>query len=370
MRMRSIAIAAAAVVSLIANSCFAEAWVTKMFAETKHDFGAVARGADTAYKFLAKNIYKQDLELLSVRSSCGCTTPTIDKKLLKTGETGYITATFNTRTFTGVHGATLTVDVRWNDNGNWRHGETQLRVDGNVRGDVVFQPGAVNFASIDQGTPSEQKIEVTYAGRSDWKIVDVRGAGDALEVELTQNQRYTGRVAYEVLVRLKDSASAGYFNEQLVLVTNDEDNPRIPIYVGGRIVPQISVAPESLMLGSIGHGEQVSKKILVRGKTPFKILSIQCDDEQCFAFKTDDQSSERHVVEIKFDAKKEAGNIKQSIHIATDLGEKFQASLTAYATIVPGEPRPAAKDSDVAKPATDAGTAASAGVGPGSVARQ
>ena len=101
-----------------------------------------------------------------------------------------------------------------------------------------------------------------------------------LEVELTQTQRYTGRVAYELLVRLKDSAAAGYFNEQLVLVTNDEENPRIPIYVGGRIVPQISVAPESLMLGSVAHGQQVSKKVLVRGKTPFKIVSIQCDDEQ------------------------------------------------------------------------------------------
>ena len=52
----------------------ADAWVTKMFAETKHDFGTVARGSDTSYRFAAKNIYKQDVELLSVRSSCGCRT--------------------------------------------------------------------------------------------------------------------------------------------------------------------------------------------------------------------------------------------------------------------------------------------------------
>ena len=46
----------------------------------------------------------------------------------ETSEIGYVTATFNTRTFTGIHGATLTVEVRWNDNGNWLHGEAQLRV--------------------------------------------------------------------------------------------------------------------------------------------------------------------------------------------------------------------------------------------------
>jgi hypothetical protein len=373
MRMRYFTFAAAAVVALAAHSCFAEAWVTKMFADTKHDFGTVARGADTVFKFQAKNIYKQDVELLSVRSSCGCTTPVIDKKVLKTGEIGYVTATFNTRTFTGVHGATLTVEVRWNDAGNWRHGEAQLRVDGNIRGDVVFTPGAVKFETVDQGAKAEQKVDVSYSGRADWKVVDVRGASDALEVELTQTKRYTGLVSYQLLVRLKDSAPAGRFNEQLVLVTNDSENPRIPIYVTGNVVPQISVSPESITLDSVRKGEDVSRKFLVRGKSPFKITSIQCDDEQSFSFKTDDKASDRHVVEVKFVAKKEAGEIKEPIRIATDLGEKFQASLMAYVTILPSDTQPAAptaKDTNVAKPATDAGTATSTDAVPGNVARQ
>jgi hypothetical protein len=372
MRMRFFAAAPVAGVSLLANACFAEAWVTKMFAKTKHDFGTVARGSDTVFKFPAKNIYKQEVELLSVRSSCGCTTPTIEKKVLKTGETGFVTATFNTRTFTGVHGATLTVDVRWKDGGNWRRGETQLRVDGNIRSDIVFTPGAVKFESIDQGAPAEQKVEVTYAGRSNWKIVDVRGASDALEVELTQTQRYTGRVAYELLVRVKDSANAGYFNEQLVLVTNDEENPRVPIYVGGRVVPQISVSPESLMLGNVTHGQQISKKILVRGKSPFKILSIQSDDDASLQFKIDGEASARHIVEVTFSATKDAGDVKIPIRIATNLGDKFQASLTAYATIVPNAAETVSKDSAGAAAATGAGKAAAAAAGsvPGKVASQ
>jgi hypothetical protein len=374
MRIRVLA-AAAILFAASASSCFAEAWATKLFAETKHDFGTVARGSDTSFKFAAKNIYKQDVELLSVRSSCGCTSPTVEKKTLKTGETGYVTAVFNTRTFTGIHGATLTVEVRWNDNGNWLHGEAQLRVDGNIRGDIVFTPGAVKFDSVDQGSKAEQKVEVTYAGRSNWKIVDVRGASDNIEVELTQTQRYSGRVAYDVLVRLKDTAAAGYFNDQLVLVTNDDDNPRIPIYVGGRVVPQISVSPESLLLGDVAQGQQVSKKIIVRGKKPFKIVSFQCDDEDSFQFKTDDQSKDRHIVEITFNAKKNAGNVKEAIRIATDLGEKLQANLTAYATIISGTPSTAAitPTTGATSAAGAAGTATDAskdGGTPRSVARQ
>ncbi|MCC7476466.1 MAG: DUF1573 domain-containing protein [Pirellulales bacterium] len=359
-----------------------EAWVTKMFAETKHDFGTVARGADTVYRFQVKNIYKQDVELVSVSSSCGCTSPTIDKKVLKTGEVGYVTASFNTRTFTGVHGATLTVTVRWNDKGLLRTAETQLRVDGNIRGDIVFQPGAVGFTAVDQGAVAEQHVEVTYAGRSNWKVTDVRGASDSIEVELTEKKRYSNHVAYDLLVRLKGTAAAGYLNEQLVLVTNDEENPRVPIYVTGKVVPSISVAPESLMLGSVNQGEQVSKKFMVRGKTPFRITSIQCDDQNCFAFKTDDKASERHFVEIHFDAKKAAGDVKQPILISTDLGEKFRATLTAYATVVPTENgpkapepaavQPAAAQPTATQPAPNAGTSAGSGSGvkPSGVAAQ
>jgi hypothetical protein len=368
--MRLIAGVALMVGSMVAAPALAEAWVAKMFEKQAYNFGTVARGADTVYRFAAKNIYKQDIELLSVRSSCGCTTPSIDKKVLKTGEVGYVTATFNTRTFTGLHGATLTVEVRWSDNGTWRRGETQLRVDGNIRADVVFKPGAVRFDSVEQGKISEQKVSVAYAGRSDWKIVDVRGASDYLEVEMTQKPRSAGRADYELLVRLKDTAPAGYFNEQLVLVTNDEQNPRIPMHLSGRVLPAISVAPESLLLGEVARGGQVSKKVIVRGKTPFRILSIQCDDEACFQFKTDNLAGARHVVEVVFNANKEVGAVKQTIHVATDLGEDFHATLTAYARVVP-----AASESVNANPASaaihvEAGTASAAGARSGRIASQ
>jgi len=369
MNMRFLVAVLVVIGTLAASPALAEAWVAKMFEKQEHNFGTVARGADTVHRFAAKNIYKQDIELLSVRSSCGCTTPSIEKKVLKTGDVGYVTATFNTRTFTGLHGATLTVEVRWNDNGAWRRGETQLRVNGNIRGDVVFKPGAIRFDRVDQGRISEQKVEVAYAGRSDWKIVDVRGVSDHLEVEMTQKQRTSGRAAYDLLVRLKDSAPAGYFNEQLVMVTNDEQNPRIPVHISGRVVPAISIAPESLLLGDVARGGKVSKKVIVRGRQPFRILSVQCDDEECFEFRTSDEASQRHVVEIVFNANKDPGAVKQTIHVATDLGGDFNATLTAYARVVP-----AALDSTepgaAAAVHVEAGTASAAGTNRGRVASQ
>ena len=154
----------------------------------------------------------------------------------------------------------------------------------------MFQPGAIKFEGVDQGSKSEQQVRVTYAGRSDWKITDVRGASDDLEVELTETGRQSGRVSYELLVRMKDTAPAGYFNEQLVLVTNDSSNPRIPMHVEGRVIPQISVAPEALRFGDVTMGATIPMKVLVRGKKPFKITSVE-SPSGAFEFKTDEDSS-------------------------------------------------------------------------------
>ena len=347
---------------LAAGPVAAEQWVTKMFEVQEHDFGTVARGADTVFRFPVKNIYKQTIELVSVRSSCGCTTPSLEGKLIQTGEVGYVVANFNTRTFTGLHGATLTLTVAWDDKGSRRRAEGQLRVNGNIRSDVVFKPGAIKFESVDQGVKQEQQVQVTYAGRSDWKVSDVRGVSNDIEVELTEMQRSSGRVAYELLVRIKDSAPAGYFHEQLVLVTNDERNPRIPLHVEGRVIPEISVSPEPLMFGDVAHGEKIPKKILVRGKKPFKIVSMTCDD-QCFEFKADEKSSERHIVEVVFAAKCDPGKVKETIHIATDLGTNYQASLTAYATVMPStSDLPGEAGGVTSASATDTGAVNASGV--------
>src|SRR5690606_7769758 len=106
------------------------------------------------------------------------------------------------------------------------------------------------------------------------------------------------------------------------------------------------------------QGEQVSKKVIVRGKEPFQIIDIHCDDVDCFQFKASDTPAERQIVEIIFTANRAAGEVKQPIHIATDLGDAYIASLTAYATIVPREevPLPTTADS----PPADAGSASEA----------
>ncbi len=72
----------------------------------------------------------------------------------------------------------------------------------------------------------------------------------------------------------------------------------------------------------------------MRGKKPFKITSVE-SESGAFEFKTDEESKPTHTVEIVFAGGENPGPVKETIHITTDLGETFDATLTAYATVVP-----------------------------------
>ena len=75
--MRNTSLALLVLLSVAIGDARAQSWAEKMFSVTDHNFGTVARGADTVFKIEVTNPYKQDMTLNGVRSSCGCTSPTL-----------------------------------------------------------------------------------------------------------------------------------------------------------------------------------------------------------------------------------------------------------------------------------------------------
>ena len=339
LKLKAFRLALTVMAAMLASPVSAQEWAEKMFNTRDHDFGTVARGAETVYRFEITNLYKQPMQITGVSSSCGCTSPTIENGTFDTYEKAYIIAKFNTHTHVGRKGATLTVRFA-----PPYQAEVQIRVHGNIRGDVVFTPGAVQFGSVDQGIAKEQRISVNYAGRANWQILDITNDNNHFEVELQETSRNGGRVSYELLVRLKDNLPAGYVKDQLTVVTNDSmaDSQRIPLYVEGSIVPEISVKPEALVLGNIEQGKSVTKKLIVRGKKPFRILDVNCGDD-CFTFKTDEDSKSLHFVELTFLPHSQAGAVKVPVEITTDLGPNRGATLMVSANVQAAEPVEEAK---------------------------
>ena len=99
---------------------------------------------------------------------------------------------FNTGSFLGQRHATITVTFD-----RPQYAEVQLDIRGYVRRDVIVDPSLIQFGAVQQGAGAERQVKVTYAGRSDWKITDVRSRSPWLEAELDEVRRTAGQVSYE-----------------------------------------------------------------------------------------------------------------------------------------------------------------------------
>jgi hypothetical protein len=334
---RAVAICAA-LACLTAADAPASEWAKKMFPVTSHNFGTVARGSKTEYRFVFKNIYEEDLHVVGVRTSCGCTSPTVTRRDLKTHETAEVVATFNTRTFLGQHGATLTVTFD-----KPFYAEVQLRVAGNIRGDVSFDPPFVDLGNVDLGAGAERTVRVTRLGNAPWQINDVRSANSDFEVSLSKPARSSSQTAYDLTLRLKPDAQAGYVKGQLILVTDDPRATQIPMDVEGRVIAAVTVSPQLLELGTVQPGGTVTKNVVVRANREFLISGISCDDG-CLSCEPKTAPAKVHILPITFAAGDVSGRIERKLQIRTDLGEGVVPAVTVQAVVeTAGDPaKPAA----------------------------
>lgn len=334
----------------------AQQWARKMFATTAHDFGTVARGAKTEFRFPIKNLYVEDVHIERVKSSCGCTSPEVTKRDIKTYDTAYLVATFNTHAFTGYRSATVTVTFD-----RPFRAEVQLQVSGNIRGDITVQPNFVNLGTVNQGQAIERTVTVTQSTRPDWKVADVRSSNTNFEVDVIEIARQRGNVSYNLRVKLKETAPAGYIKDQLVLVTNDPQAGTFPIDVEGRVVPEITVV-QMINFGSLELGGKSTKPLIVQGHKPFTITDIKCDDQR-FSFQIPepgDKPKRIYSIPVTFTADGDPGRVSRKILIETDRGKSSVPTVQVIAEVRPGAtPSPVSTETPVSKrdaATPDAGT--------------
>ena len=236
-----------------------------MLNETTHDFGVVATGAKVEHRFIVENLYEEDANIKSVTSSCGCSSPQVNPKSLKTWEKAEILVTLDTRGFLGRKDATITVEFD-----KPYSAEVQLHVHAYIRSDIVVQPGAVTFGSVIQGEEAKQVVSINYAGRM------TRPAARQIRSALTRpsRPRQSRRIdrpawsTYSMSVRLKPMPRPGYFRDQLTLVTNDYDVRGGP-GAGHRGRVGHLGAERSAVLAADGRGAAwpaVTRNLVLRGK--------------------------------------------------------------------------------------------------------
>lgn len=299
----------------------AQDWADKMFKEKTHDFGNVARAAKVEHYFELENIYQEDVHIASVRSSCGCTTPRIEKQTLKSREKGAIIATFNTQSFTGYKAATITVvfDRPF-------YAEVQLTVSGDIRTDVFFNPSEADFGTVQEGESKQLKLSVTRLNNTAWRITDVQSQCADLAMKLSEPRTNSNSVRYDLTLKLKGSMPVGEIHEQVNLITNDPAAPNVGMCISGVVKPTLVVNPASVSMGQVATGKSFERKLIVRADQPFAITEVVCPDER-FRFEKPAGKKKLHFLPLKFQAGADPAQIAQRIRVVSDLPNERYAEV-------------------------------------------
>ncbi len=318
---------------LTGSAATAQDWAREMFDHTSHDFGVVARGAKVEHVFTLQNIYVEPVHIADIRSTCGCTVPEVDRRLLRTWEKAQIKVVIDTRRFLGRKDATLTVRLD-----QPFPAEVQLHTNCYIRGDVVVEPGEVRLGNVVQGTGAQQRVSVRYAGRTDWRIERVESRNPHLEaqaVEAADSARALGRINYDLVVTLKAGAPAGYLREELILVTNDysSQSASIPVTVEAVVVPAVTVRPSPLLMPVLAVGQSATRQLVVQAGTPFRVTGVECDDPR-FAFKLPEDARPLQLIPITFTAEGTAGQVARTLRIATDLPDSPAVEVAVHVQVI------------------------------------
>ena len=304
-------------------------WATRMFEKTSHNFGVVARGADTRYRIAVKNVYVETVHIATVQTSCGCTAAKPSQDTLVSGETAYIEIVMDTRKFEHLKQSRVTVvfDAP-------QPASVVIPVEVWIRTDVVLTPGAVEFGPLAKGAEETRKLSIAYAGRPDWTIRDVQNKNPNLLVKLQETGRGAGRVNYDLIVTVKPDTPVGEFREQLSLLTDDANSPQIPVMVEGRVESEYTVNPDVVSFGVLIPGEKKTVNVVMRGKKPFKIEKIESEKTSAFEVRMPQEPRLIHVLPLTVTAPAEAGTLDEQFTVTiggTDVSVQFKA----YGKIVP-----------------------------------
>ena len=129
---------------------------------------------------------------------------------------------------------------------------------------------------------------------------------------------------------------AGYFKDEITLVTNDPSSKKIPISVAAVVQSNVTISPSVINLGTLKAGQSVQKTLLLRSNQPFKITgTLPGAAELSIPPATNEPGKALHTVVLTFKAPTTPGPFNGSVEIETDVKDEPPAKVTVFANVVP-----------------------------------
>lgn len=297
-----------------------QGWADALVDRRKVDFGVIATGSEAIETLKVTNNLTTTVQLSGVSTGCQCASATITgPRQLAPNQSTTIEVRMNTLAYTRKRETKLTIGFDAP-----ALATVEVPIEAYIRTDVVFEPGKLDFGSVDFGKGAEQSVKVTYAGRPDWQIVRVKCTNPALKCQsnlISRNESPVNgiNVEYSLQFQLLPQAQPGRFQEYVTLETDDAANPFIPLMVLGTVQPDISITNPRIEIKALRPGQTATARVVVRGIRPFVVSEVNCGGlKDCFTVRMGETPEKLQVVDMTFTAPDRPGRFTERMQLKVE----------------------------------------------------
>lgn len=314
------------------------------FNEQNHDFGTLQKGDPAEVLFTFTNTSEADVQLTRVKASCGCTTPSWTRDVVKPGATGEIKVKYNTnRVGPFTKSVTVTYDsaerpvvlyIRGKVEGPENTGPSIAYQE--VVGGIAFDKTSAHLGRLD--SDQERQLVFNLKNISPLKIDFKSGsqieAPEMFEVSIDRPSLTPGQTAKVTVKVLGDKfEQGGVFNEKITLYTSEQSKAAKVISISGNIklvlseaekamLPNIEFETVSYDAGKVLAGEKVTYayRFTNTGKNDLLIESVKASCG-CTATAPKDKvikGGESSEIVATFDSRGRRGKQSKSITVKTN----------------------------------------------------
>lgn len=300
-------------ISILAVSVFAQGKPSIKFDKSNHDFGTIEKGSKVVTKFEFTNSGDSVLKIEDVKTSCGCTTATPEKREYLPGEKGVIPVTFDSSRFS--HKITKTITVLSNDPDNPKF---YLKILGTVESEIEAKPTLISLYNVKR-EDTTREIEITSNKLAKLNLTSEKSDLDFVEAKTVRVDDKKVKLVVNILGS-KAPKNTTTFRGEVKIKTNGEKVNEINIPVHIKFEEPIRVLPRfiSFFGSKKGTARSVTVTLTSSNKKPFKVLSASADVDSV-SVKPSNEAKEQHQVEVMLSDKAASGKFAGFLTIKTDM---------------------------------------------------
>jgi hypothetical protein len=197
------------------------------------NFGRIYQGEKVEHTFRFQNTGDAPLNVEKVRTSCGCTAALLSTKIIEPGETGGVSATFDSARFRGEVIKTIYL---YSDDP--LKPVTQLYLRGSVKPEILQDPERVELGPLQPGVEKEVHVTLTNQGEREITFLSIQVTAPDLRAEFSSDVLLPGK-SVQVLIKATPREGMARVSGYVIVKTSSSHVPelRIPVYGTVTVAP-------------------------------------------------------------------------------------------------------------------------------------